>query len=287
MEVPSILISNTQQYLQVLGEIEQQAMAKSGKVCSTLRLVSSDMPIVLPCPEKFVDRQITIARLAEPLNLCALFHDCIYIHTTKSYNSVGVLSGGSMPFNNFVYDSQAPAFTGCKGYRINQNVSGLNKFRALSEIDCNQSLSITFQAVSFSGGYRWILLDVSAFDARISPSEAGFLWGTARQVAGKAPWTIQYNGLVVPTSKQSSSTFTVTDKMGWIEYNGSSRTATMDFPSSLPEGFMCYVQNNFQQTIGVTGCTPLTTLNRIPARSLCMCRKGTRSNMLIFQISTI
>lgn len=288
MEVPSILISNTQQYLQVLGEIEQQAIAKSGKVCSTLRLVSSDMPIVLPCPEKFVDRQITIARLAEPLNFCALFNGCIYIHTTKNPSSVGVLAGGSMPFNNFVYDSQAPAFTGCKGYRINQNVSGLNKFRSLTEIDCNQSLSITFQAVSFSGGYRWILLDVSAFDARISPSEAGFLWGTARQVAGKAPWTIQYNGLVVPASKHSTNTFTVTDKMNWVEFNGTGRTATMNFPTSLPEGFMCYLQNNAQNTtIAVSESNPVTSLNRIPPRSLCLCRKGSRNNMLIFQLSTI
>jgi predicted nucleic acid-binding Zn-ribbon protein len=287
IDTPSILVSTQQQYLQVLGEIERQAVGKGPGVCSTIRLISSELPIILPCPEKFVDRQITIARLAEPLNYCAQFHDSIYIHTTKSPNTVGILAGGSMPFNNFVYDSQAPGFSGCRGYRINQNVTGLNKFRALSEIDCNQSLSITFQAVSFSSGYRWILLDVSAFDARISPYEADTIWGATRQVRGQAPWTIQYNGLVVPTSKQSSSTFTVTDKMGWIEYNGSSRTATMDFPSSLPEGFMCYVQNNFQQTIGVTGCTPLTTLNRIPARSLCMCRKGTRSNMLIFQISTI
>ena len=287
IETPSILVSTQQQYLQVLGEIEQQAAGKGPGVCSTIRLISSELPIILPCPEKFVDRQITIARLAEPLNYCALFHDCIYIHTTKSPNTVGVLASGGMPFNNFVYDSQAPGFSGCRGYRINQNVTGLNKFRALSEIDCNQSLSITFQSISYSGGYRWLLLDVSSFDARISPYEADTIWGATRQVRGQAPWTIQYNGLVVPTSKQSAATFTVTDKMGWIEYNGSSRTATMDFPSSLPEGFMCYVQNNFQQTIGVTGCTPLTTLNRIPARSLCMCRKGTRSNMLIFQISTI
>lgn len=287
VEVPSILISNTQQYIQVLGEIEQQAMAKSGKVCSTIRLTSSDMPIILPCPEKFVDRKVTVVRLAEPLNYCALFHDCIYIHTTKNPSSVGVLAGGSMPFNNFVYYTQAPSYAGCRGYRINQNVTGLNRFRALTEIDCNQSLSLTFLAVVYSGGYRWVLSDISAFGARISPDEADTIWGATRQVRGQAPWTIQYNGLVVPTSKQSAATFTVTDKMGWIEYNGSSRTATMDFPSSLPEGFMCYVQNNFQQTIGVTGCTPLTTLNRIPARSLCMCRKGTRSNMLIFQISTI
>lgn len=287
MEVPSILISNTQQYIQVLGEIEQQATMKTGRVCSTLRLTSSDMPVILPCPEKFVDRQVTVVRLAEPLNYCALFHDCIYIHTTKNPSSVGVLAGGSMPFNNFVYHSQAPSYAGCKGYRINQNVTGLNKFRALTEIDCNQSLSLTFLAVAYSGGYRWVLSDISAFDARISPYEAEAIWNATRQVRGLASWTIQYNGLVVPTSKQSAATFTVTDKMGWIEYNGSSRTATMDFPSSLPEGFMCYVQNNFQQSMGVTGCTPLTTLNRIPARSLCMCRKGTRSNMLIFQISTI
>ena len=287
VEVPSILISNTQQYIQVMGEIEQQAMAKRGKVCSTIRLTSSDMPTILPCPEKFVDRQITIARLAEPLNYCALFHDCIYIHTTKSPNTVGVLASGSMPFNNFVYDSQAPGFSGCRGYRINQNVTGLNKFRALSEIDCNQSLSITFQSISYSGGYRWLLLDVSAFDARISSSEAGFLWGTARQVAGKAPWTIQYNGLVVPTSKHSTNTFTVTDKMNWVEFNGTGRTATMNFPTSLPEGFMCYLQNNAQATISVSGSNPVTSLNRIPARSLCICRKGNRNNMLIFQLSTI
>ena len=84
VEVPSILISNTQQYIQVLGEIEQQATMKTGRVCSTLRLTSSDMPVILPCPEKFVDRQVTVVRLAEPLNYCALFHDCIYIHTTKN-----------------------------------------------------------------------------------------------------------------------------------------------------------------------------------------------------------
>lgn len=288
VEVPSILISNTQQYIQVLGEIEQQATMKTGRVCSTLRLTSSELPIILPCPEKFVDRQITIARLAEPLNYYALFHDCIYIHTTKSYNSVGILSGGSMPFNNFVYDSQVPAFTGCKGYRINQNVTGLNKFRALSEMDCNQSLSITFQSISYSGGYRWLLLDVSSFDARISPYEADTIWGATRQVRGQAPWTIQYNGLVVPTSKHSTNTFTITDKMNWVEFNGTGRTATMNFPTSLPEGFMCYLQNNAQNTtIAVSESNPVTSLNRIPPRSLCLCRKGSGNNMLIFQLSTI
>lgn len=287
MEVPSILISNTQQYIRVLEEIEQQAVAKSGRVCSTIRLTSSNMPIILPCPEKFVDRQVTIARLAEPLDLCALFHDCIYIHTTKSSSSVGVLASGSMPFNNFVYYSQAPAFSGCKGYRINQNVTGLNKFRALTEIDCNQSLSITFLAVNYSGGYRWLLMDVSAFDAHISPNEAGTIWGAVRQVRGQEPWTIKHNGQIIPASKHSASTFTVTELMGWIEYNGSGRTTNMDFPTSLSEGFMCYVQNNARQPLTVSGCSPVGTLRDVPARSLCLCRKGTRNNMLIFQLSTI
>lgn len=287
MEVPSILISNTQQYIQVLEEIEQQAMAKSGKVCSTIRLTSSEMPIILPCPEKFVDRQITIARLAEPLNYCAMFHDVIYIHTAKSPSSVGVLAGGSMPFNNFVYYSQAPAFSGCKGYRINQNVTGLNKFRALTEIDCNQSLSLTFLAVNYSGGYRWLLMDVSAFDAHISPNEAGTIWRAVQQVRGQEPWTIKHNGQIIPASKHSTAMFTVTEMMGWIEYNGSGRTTTMDFPASLLEGFMCYVQNNARQPLTVTGCSPVGTLRDVPARSLCLCRKGTRNNMLIFQISTI
>lgn len=287
VEVPSILISNTQQYIQVLEEIEQQAMAKSGKVCSTIRLTSSDIPIILPCPEKFVDRQVTIARLAEPLNYCSQSHDVIYIHTTKSSSSVGVLAGGSMPFNNFVYYSQAPAFSGCKGYRINQNITGLNKFRALTEIDCNQSLSLTFLAVNYSGGHRWLLMDVSAFDAHISPNEAGTIWRAVQQVRGQEPWTIKHNGQIVPASKHSASTFTVTELMGWVEYNGSGRTTTMDFPTSLSEGFMCYVQNNARQPLTVTGCSPVGTLRSVPARSLCLCRKGTRNNMLIFQISTI
>lgn len=264
---PSILINSDTEYLSAIAAIEQAAQAKSGSVCSTIRLTNSGLPIILPCPELLMDREITITRVHDPLQACAMWSRAFYIHTNKSSSQVGIVTPGSMPFTNFVYRSSLPSFPGCKGYELSSSVTGSNKFRAISDIDCSQSLSLTFRAIGTSRGVRWLLMDASVFDARISVSEMGIVWGAVSQVRGAEPWTAKMNGIVVPRTYITSNSFTVTDKMSWITWAGTSGRNGMQVPSGLPSGFEFRVQNNSQYSLSVTASFA-GGIRSIPRRSI-------------------
>lgn len=280
---PSILINSDTEYLSAIAAIEQAAQAKSGSVCSTIRLTNAGLPIILPCPELLMDREITITRVHEPLQACAMWSRAFYIHTNKSSSQVGIVTPGAMPFTNFVYRSSLPSFSGCKGYELSTSVTGSNKFRAISDIDCSQALSLTFRAIGTSRGVRWLLMDASVFDARVSVSDMGIVWGAVSQVRGEEQWTAKMNGIVIPRNYITASNFTITDKMSRVTYNGSSRTVYMTVPSSLPDGFEFRIQNNSQNSILLQGAPVVGGIRSLPRRSIYEVRKDNGS-LIIYPI---
>ncbi|DBA55472.1 hypothetical protein [Porphyromonas gingivalis] len=280
---PSILINSDTEYLSAIAAIEQAAQAKSGSVCSTIRLTNAGLPIILPCPELLMDREITIARVHEPLQACAMWSRAFYIHTNKSSSQVGIVTPGAMPFTNFVYRSSLPSFSGCKGYELSTSVTGSNKFRAISDIDCSQALSLTFRAIGTSRGVRWLLMDASVFDARVGVSDMERVWGAVSQVRGEEQWTAKMNGIVIPRNYITASNFTITDKMSRVTYNGSSRTVYMTVPSSLPDGFEFRIQNNSQNSILLQGASVVGGIRSLPRRSIYEVRKDNGS-LIIYPI---
>ena len=285
---PSIDITTQTQYFQVLDEIRAAALAKSGPVCSTIRLKSAELPLILPCPQALGGREITIVRMANPLPQCYLWSDALYIRTPLSSSSVGVLVPGGKPFNNFYYTtspSVAPQYTGCKAFKLSPETTDM--FTALRNIDCSQSFTLTFRSVLDGNVDRWLLMNVANLVAVISPTDARRWEAASKQVNGTADWTAKVNGIVIPRTTASSA-FTVTDSMGWVEYIGSGTTSTsMTFPTYLPEGFMCHVQNNSQGAIRVLGCSVATAQSTVPPRSVCMLRRGSGNYVLIFYVASL
>lgn len=289
----SFIVTDLVQYKNLIDQIERKAAEKGGNtyVCDTIEISPNDelAAYLLPDPRIMKGREITLFA-TKNTPMCGGYSGGIYVHRSNLINGNigGVCVGGSFNIEN--------TFVGTPPQGIpTANIQGYSKYypnpnnpiTSIRDISCGDQSLFSFRAININNSAYWMIINQSEASAKFTMEEAQGIENGLAKVAGTEPWTIKYNGLVVPPSKLSTNTFTVTDKMGWIEFNGPGRTVTMNFPTSLPEGFMCYLQNNAQATISVSGSNPVTSLNRIPERSLCICRKGTRNNMLIFQISTI
>lgn len=289
----SFIVTDLVQYKNLIDQIERKATEKEGNtyVCDTIEISPNDelAAYLLPDPRIMEGREITLFA-TKNTPMCGGYSGGIYVHRSNLINGNigGVCVGGSFNIEN--------TFVGTPPQGIpTANIQGYSKYypnpnnpiTSIRDISCGDQSLFSFRAININNSAYWMIINQSEASAKFTMEEAQGIENGLAKVAGTEPWTIKYNGLVVPPSKLSTNTFTVTDKMGWIEFNGPGRTVTMNFPTSLPEGFMCYLQNNAQTTIGVSGSNPVTSLNRIPARSLCLCRKGSGNNMLIFQLSTI
>lgn len=289
-------VTNLSQYLSLIELMENKSMSGKGNtyVCDTIQvLFQGSSPYILPDPRVMQGREISLF-VGDADSVCGPYNRGIYVH--KNQLAVGVIGGicvgGTVDTMN-TFTTNPGDFGGVPG----SNISGCTKYYPnssmddwayhISEIACGRNFMLMFRAVKIKGKCYWFLVNQSECSVKFNESQGRRILDATEKVLGFSDWTVKFDAQIIKATKQSSSQFVITDKMGWIEYNGSGRTMTMDFPASLPEGFMCYVQNNARQPLTVSGCSPVGTLRDVPARSLCLCRKGTRNNMLIFQISTI
>ena len=289
-------VTNLSQYLSLIELMENKSMSGKGNtyVCDTIQvLFQGSSPYILPDPRVMQGREISLF-VGDTDSVCGPYNRGIYVH--KNQLAVGVIGGicvgGTIDTMN-TFTTNPGDFEGLPG----SNISGCTKYYPnssmddwayhISEIACGRNFMLMFRAVKIKGKCYWFLVNQSECSVKFNESQGRRILDATEKVLGFSDWTVKFDAQIIKATKQSSPQFVITDKMGWIEYNGSGRTTTMDFPTSLSEGFMCYVQNNARQPLTVSGCSPVGTLRDVPARSLCLCRKGTRNNMLIFQISTI
>lgn len=289
-------VTNLRQYLSLIELMENKTMGGKGNtyVCDTIQVsFQGSSPYILPDPRVMQGREVSLF-VGDTDSVCGPYNRGVYVH--KNQLAVGVIGGICVggTFDTMNTFSTNPGdfeelsgshISGCTKYYPNSSMDDWSYH--ITEIACGRNFMLMFRAVKIKGKSYWFLVNQSECSVKLNESQGRRILNATEKVLGFSDWTAKFDAQILKTTKQSNSTFVVTDKMGWIEYNGSSRTATMDFPSSLPEGFMCYLQNNAQTIIIVSGSNPVTSLNRIPARSLCLCRKGSGNNMLIFQISTI
>lgn len=288
-------VTNLSQYLSLIELMENKTMGGKGNtyVCDTIQVsFQGSSPYILPDPRVMQGREVTLF-VGDTDSVCGPYNRGVYIH--KNQLAVGVIGGicvgGSFDtMNTFATNpgdfEELPGshISGCTKYYPKPSMDGAYH---ISEIACGRNFILMFRAVKIKGKCYWFLVNQSECSVKFNESQGYRILSATEKALGFSEWTVKFDAQIIKNTKLSSNQFVVTDKMGWIEFNGTGRTIAMNFPTSLPEGFMCYLQNNAQATIAVSGANPVTSLNRIPARSLCLCRKGSGNNMLIFQISTI
>lgn len=285
-------VTSLSAYLSLISQMETKALQKTGNsyVCDTIDIAFANSPFILPDPVVMEGREISLFK-SYSNTYCGGYDRCIYVHyvsTTSTSIRGGVALGGTYNMVQTTTTVPSGGFTpisisGCTAYFPRED----NGTRALKEIACGEQILLTFRAYKIGGKYYWVIMNQSEAAAKFSQSEAALLLRSQRRVDGEEAWTVKANGFVVPRTTASSA-FTVTDTMGWVEYIGSGTTSTsMTFPTSLPEGFMCHVQNNSQGAIRVLGCSVATGQSTVPPRSVCMLRRGSGNSVLIFYIASL
>ena len=285
-------VTSLSAYNTLISQIEIKAQEKTADsyVCDTIDIAFENSPLMLPDPVVMEGREISLFK-SYASTYCGGYDRCIYVHylsSTASSLRGGVAMGGTYNIVQTTTTVPSGGFTpisisGCTAYFPREG----NGTRALKEIACGEQILLTFRAYKIGGKYYWIIMNQSEAAAKFSQPEAALLLRSQRRVDGEESWTVKANGIVIPRTTASSA-FTVTDSMGWVEYIASGTTSTsMTFPTYLPEGFMCHVQNNSQGAIRVLGCSVATGQSSVPPRSVCMLRRGSGNYVLIFYIASL
>lgn len=285
----SVQVTSTSQYLSLIGQIETKALYKDGDtfICDTIDIAYIGSAFILPDPKVMNGREVSLLKSVSNGNTCYTTDRVIYVHyhsSTSSSERGGFVLGGTLNIQTSTQiNTSAASILGCIAYTPRSS----NGTQAIKEIACGEQIVLSFRAVKLGSKYYWILVNQSEAAAKFSQEEASRLLESEKKVSGTSSWTVKANGIVIPRTTASSA-FTVTDSMGWVEYIGSGTTSTsMTFPTSLPEGFMCHVQNNSQGAIRVLGCSVATVQSTVPPRSVCMLRRGSGNYVLIFYIASL